>query len=154
LKVSSTAQSVHVASAPSSAKAAWIAGGSVAAVCVALLLWQQPAPAPVQEQDTDTRPFSVTKDIRYKAENAVISFETNSPLGDAVDPVGASIAVNDDEGTATSWAIKDAGGAVAASGDGDSADIPALAPGLYVMSWDVVGDGGAVSVVSREFFVN
>jgi RNA polymerase sigma-70 factor (ECF subfamily) len=154
LPISSTGQTVHVASGSSSAKAAWIAGGATAAVCAALLLWQHPTPMPVQEQGAPAPAQSVTKDVRYKADAAVISFVTDSPLGDAVDPVGASIAVNDDEGTATAWTVKDEGGAGIADGDGAEADIPSLSPGRYVISWDVVGDSGAVSVVSREFFVN
>jgi RNA polymerase sigma-70 factor (ECF subfamily) len=154
LNVSSTAQSVHVASGSSSAKAAWIAGGATAAVCAALLFWHPATPLPVEKQDAAASGSSITKDIRYKADAAVISFDTDSTLGDAVDPVGARIEVNDDEGTATAWAVKDDGGAEIAEGDGAQATIPSLAPGLYVISWDVVGDSGAVSVVSREFFVN
>jgi RNA polymerase sigma-70 factor (ECF subfamily) len=157
LNISSMGQAVQTHVGTSSARAAWIAGGAAAA-CVALLFWHQPAPEPAQEQAPDVSAPTVTtimNDTQYRADAAVISFETDGPPDGVDDPTAASIAVNDDEGTPTVWSIKSGSGAEAASGSGSEADIPSsLAPGRYVITWDVVGDGDAVSVVSREFYVN
>ena len=92
--------------------------------------------------------------ISYTASHAVISFVTGDEIGKNVNPVTASITVGDNEGQATGWRIVNASGTKVAQGDGLSLSVPeGLSAGMYTVIWDVANSYGAVSEVSRDFYI-
>jgi RNA polymerase sigma-70 factor (ECF subfamily) len=95
------------------------------------------------------------KTVIYDAQNAEIIFEVTGDNGRNVDPISASLVLNDDEGMSQEWKIIDELGNTASSGEGEKFSVDTdLAPGKYTVMWDVANPDGAVSKISRDFYIS
>jgi RNA polymerase sigma-70 factor (ECF subfamily) len=142
-----------------------VTGVAVVGVVVCVIAFYHPDPAQTEAPANDTAPAAVhstvsvetlpaAPDALYKP-TASIHLRSASGKADGVNPIEASITINDESGEAILWMIADAAGDEVASGEGDLVTAPfsALSADEYYIKWTIQNEAGASAIRSARFFV-